>query len=85
MIAKALEHNGATVYIVSRRMAVLEAAARDHNVRRSTPFTSALLDLTSALSTLHSAEAISSRSRATSRRANPCKQWQTRSASDMAT
>lgn len=31
MIAKALEHNGAIVYIVSRRLAVLEDVARQHN------------------------------------------------------
>ena len=33
MIAKALEHNGATVYIVGRRADVLEQAAAEHNVR----------------------------------------------------
>src|SRR5260221_9567372 len=32
MMAKALENNGATVYIIGRRMGVLEKAARDHNV-----------------------------------------------------
>ena len=38
IMAKALEHNGATVYIVGRRLDVLEKAAREHNVRQ--PFTS---------------------------------------------
>ena len=32
MIATALENNGATVYIVSKRQSVLEEAARKHNV-----------------------------------------------------
>ncbi|KAI0671114.1 NAD-P-binding protein [Trametes maxima] len=33
MIAKALEHNGAIVYIVSRRLGVLETAARENSRR----------------------------------------------------
>lgn len=33
MIAKALESNGATVYIIGRRLAVLEEAAKEHSVR----------------------------------------------------
>jgi short-subunit dehydrogenase len=33
MMAKALENNGAIVYIVSRRLEVLEAAAKKHSVR----------------------------------------------------
>jgi len=39
MMAKALENNGATVYIIGRRMGVLEKAALDHNVRQLSPFT----------------------------------------------
>ena len=33
MMAKALENNGATVYIVGRRKEVLEVAARENSVR----------------------------------------------------
>ena len=32
MMATVLEHNGATVYIVGRRRAVLEKAAKEHSV-----------------------------------------------------
>ena len=37
MIAKALEANGATVYIVGRRFDTLKAAATEHNVRVDPP------------------------------------------------
>lgn len=33
-MAKALENNGATVYIIGRRLDVLQKAAREHNVRQ---------------------------------------------------
>jgi NADP-dependent 3-hydroxy acid dehydrogenase YdfG len=33
MMAKALENNGATVYIVGRRKEVLDVAVREHSVR----------------------------------------------------
>lgn len=33
MMASALENNGATVYLVGRRLEVVEKAARDNNVR----------------------------------------------------
>lgn len=33
MIATALENNGATVYIIGRRLEVIERAAREHSVR----------------------------------------------------
>lgn len=33
MIAAALENNGATVYIIGRRLDVLEKAAKENNVR----------------------------------------------------
>lgn len=35
MMAKALEHNGAIVYIVSRRLDTLRKAAQEHSVSAS--------------------------------------------------
>ena len=53
MMAKALEHNGATVYIVGRRLDVLEKAAQEHNVRQ--PFTFfTLRNLALIINTLYS-------------------------------
>ena len=37
MLAKALEHNGATVYIVGRRLDVLETAAHEESVSAPSP------------------------------------------------
>lgn len=37
MIATALEHNGAIVYIASRRLEIIEKAAREHNVSAPSP------------------------------------------------
>jgi len=34
MMAKALENNGATVYIIGRRLDILQMAARENNVRQ---------------------------------------------------
>lgn len=39
MMAKALENNGATVYILGRRLSILEKAAREHNVCQPSHFT----------------------------------------------
>lgn len=37
MLATALENNGAVVYIVGRRLSILEQAAAERNVRRTHP------------------------------------------------
>ena len=37
MIATALEHNGATVYIAARRLDVLQKAAKEHSVSPRAP------------------------------------------------
>lgn len=49
MMAKALEHNGATVYIIGRRKHVLEAAASEHAVSSSFAFYAGHLSSAAAL------------------------------------
>ena len=96
MIAKALEHNGATVYIVGRRADVIEQAAAEHNVRPRSLALRALAprdtlegELTlwrlRARITLYSAGGTSSLSRATSRAASPCSPSRTPSGSGTGT
>lgn len=49
MMAKALENNGATVYIVGRRKEILEKAAAENNVRHHLPLVSlSLISIISA-------------------------------------
>jgi NAD(P)-dependent dehydrogenase (short-subunit alcohol dehydrogenase family) len=43
MMATVLEHNGATVYIVGRRRAVLEKAAKENSVSKKPPLSSELV------------------------------------------
>lgn len=48
MMATALEHNGATVYIIGRRGDVLKKAAKENNVRSFLPDCFLDLDLPGA-------------------------------------
>jgi len=59
MMAKALEHNGAIVYILGRRMEILENAAKEHSLHNNIIPLQA--DVTSKESLLRITEAIKSR------------------------
>jgi len=61
MMAKALEHNGAIVYILGRRLEVLEKAAKEHSLHNNIIPLQA--DVTSKESLLRATEAIKSRTR----------------------